>query len=76
MTTYFYQIIFRYDTIYNPTWQNTISLVALSPDPYAPHYVYLKKAMKENDFTKIREEIATYILAFRLNLGYFLEKLR
>ncbi|WP_297482435.1 hypothetical protein [Sulfurimonas sp.] len=31
-------------------------------------------AIKENNLTQIREEIAAYILAFRLNLGYFLER--
>ena len=38
--------MFRYDTIYNPTWQNRISLVvlSLSPDPYAP-MPYIHKAL-------------------------------
>jgi len=34
----------------------------------------LCKAIKENDLTQIREEIALYILAFGVNLGYFLER--
>ncbi len=34
----------------------------------------LCKAIKENDLTQIREEIAVYILAFGVNLGCFLER--
>ena len=30
-------------------------------------------AIKENDLSQIREEIASYILAFRVNLAYFLD---
>ena len=34
----------------------------------------LCKAIKENDLTQIREEIAAYISRFGVNLGYFLER--
>jgi len=35
----------------------------------------LCKAIKENDFSQIREEIATYILAFEVNIAYILKTL-
>ena len=34
----------------------------------------LCEAIKKNDLNQIREEIAAYILAFGVNLGYFLER--